>query len=204
MPIVVGGTGLYVNSLVDNFYIPRVVANGKLRESLENKTHLELMSLLQILDPQSAATIDGKNKRRLIRALEVCIFTGKPFSEQKKKGEPMFQFLQIGIEVPRETLYERIDRRIDAMVETGIVKEVEELVKRKFSWDLPSMSGIGYRQFRPYVEKRIPLDECIQNLKRDTRHYARRQLTWFRRGKDNKWCTSYEEAEKLVEDFLKN
>lgn len=204
VPFVVGGTGLYISSLVDNFYIPRVQANIKLRESLEGKTHEELMSLLTILDPECARTIDAKNKRRLIRALEVCIFTGKPFSQQKKKGEPMFRFLQIGIEVPRETLYERIDKRIDSMVEMGVVKEVEELVKKKFSWDLPSMSGIGYRQFRPYVEKKLSLAECIENLKRDTRHYARRQLTWFRREKEIKWCSNYEQAEKLVEDFLKS
>lgn len=204
LPIVAGGTGLYMSALVDNFYIPRVPPNPKLRESLEGKSLEELLSLLQVLDPVSAKSLDAKNKRRLIRALEVCIFTGRPFSEQKKKGEQMFKFLQIGIDVPREKLYERIDTRIDAMVEEGLVKEVEELVKRKFSWDLPSMSGIGYRQFRPFIEKTSSLAECIENLKRDTRHYARRQLTWFRREKGIHWCKDYETAEKMVEDFLKS
>jgi tRNA dimethylallyltransferase len=203
VPFVVGGTGLYVSALVDNFSIPRVAPNGKLRESLEGKTEEELFALLKILDPVCATTIDARNKRRLIRALEVCIFTGKPFSEQKKKGESMFQFLQIGIDVDRELLYSRIDKRIDQMVEEGVVKEVEELVKRKFSWDLPSMSGIGYRQFRPYIEKTLSLAECIENLKRDTRHYARRQMTWFRREKGIRWCERYDQVETLVDQFLK-
>lgn len=203
LPIIVGGTGLYINALVDNFYIPRVPPNTKLRESLESKTHEQLLSLLTILDPESARTIDPNNKRRIIRALEVCIFTGKPFSSQKKKGEQMFWFLQIGIETPREVLYGRIDGRIDLMVKKGILKEVEGLIKRKYSWNLPSMSGIGYRQFKPYLENKITPEECVQNLKRDTRHYARRQMTWFRRSKDIVWCKSYEEAEQRVEEFLK-
>ncbi len=202
VPLVVGGTGLYVNTLVENLAIPRVAANPKLRDSLEEKSLEELNSLLKVLDPESAKTIDGKNKRRLIRALEVCIFTGKPFSEQRKKGETMFQFLQIGVDVPREELYERIDKRIDQMVEQGIVQEVEELVKKKFSWDLPSMSGIGYKEFRPYLEKKVPLQTCIENLKKNTRHYARRQMTWFRRQKDIHWCKTYEQAEQLVQEFL--
>ncbi len=202
LPLVVGGTGLYINTLVDNFYIPRVPANPKLRESLEEKSLEELLSLLNILDPEGAKVIDGKNKRRLIRALEVCILTGKPFSEQKKKGESMFQFLQIGIDVPRDILYERIDARVNTMVKNGILKEVEDLVMKKFSWDLPSMSGIGYKEFRPYLEKKSSLETCMENLKRNTRHYARRQLTWFRREKDIHWCRDYEQAEKLVQEFL--
>lgn len=203
VPFVVGGTGLYSSALIDNFTIPRVPPNTKLRESLESKKNEELFSLLSILDPEGSKTIDAQNKRRLIRALEVCIFTGKPFSSQKKRGEPMFQFLQLGIDVPREELYARIDARIDVMVETGLVHEVEELVKRKYSWDLPSMSGIGYRQFRPYVEGKASLAECVENLKRDTRHFARRQMTWFRREKNIVWCKNYEEAEELVANFLK-
>lgn len=203
VPLVVGGTGLYMSALVDNFTIPRVPPNLKLRQSLEEKRADELVSLLAVLDPESATTLDPKNKRRLIRALEVCIFTGKPFSGQKKRGESMFQFLQIGIDVPREELYQRIDKRIDQMLEQGLLQEVQELVKRKFSWDLPSMSGIGYRQFQPYLAGEISFAQCVENLKRDTRHYARRQMTWFRREKGIVWCQDYEQVEKFVDQFLK-
>lgn len=202
LPMVVGGTGLYISSIVDNFTIPRIPPNSKLRESLEEKSKEDLVKLLEQLDPKTAEIIDRDNKRRMIRALEVCIFSGEPFSAQKKQGEQLFDILQIGVEVERETLYDRINTRIDLMMKQGLLKEVEQLVKKKYSWQLPSMAGIGYRQFRPYFEGTKSLDECIEDLKRDTRHYARRQASWFRRDKRIKWCKSYEEAEALVDAFL--
>lgn len=202
IPFVVGGTGLYLSALINNLYIPRVLPNKKLRESLEEKSKEELRQLLNTLDPKSAETIDPHNKRRMIRALEVCIFTGIPFSEQQNKGEPMFQFLQIGPELPRDQLYARIEQRVDDMIRLGLVKEVEALMKQKYSWNLPSMSGVGYRQLREFLEKTKTLEESVENLKRDTRHFARRQLTWFRRDKNIHWCKSYEEAEALVDKFL--
>ncbi|OIO19313.1 MAG: tRNA (adenosine(37)-N6)-dimethylallyltransferase MiaA [Candidatus Magasanikbacteria bacterium CG_4_9_14_0_2_um_filter_41_10] len=202
IPIVVGGTGLYISSLVDNFHIPHVSPNKKLRQSLEEKPMDELFVLFQRMDPEGAKVIDKQNKRRLLRALEVCILSGEPFSQQKKKGEPLFDILQIGITVPREELHTRIDARVDQMIKLGLVKEVDLLLKQKYSWELPSMSGVGYRQFQEYFEKVKSLDECIDLLKRDTRRFARRQLTWFRRDSSIKWCTSLEEADVLVQSFL--
>ena len=202
LPIVSGGTGLYVHALVDNLSIPKIAPNKKLRASLEEKTNDELMQWLEKLDPVTAQTVDRFNKRRVVRALEVCILSGTPFSEQQKKGEPLFNFLQIGIEVPRDVLYQRISERVDMMMKLGLLKEVEELVKRKYPWSLPSMSGIGYRQFKDYFEKKITLDQAIENLKQDTRRYAKRQLTWFKRDERIKWVEKYEEAEKLVDGFL--
>jgi tRNA dimethylallyltransferase len=202
-PIIIGGTGLYISALVDNLHIPRVLPNKKLRIGLEEKTPAELLQLLKNFDPVSAEKIDPYNKRRLIRALEVCILSGKPFSEQQKKGEPMFQFLQIAPEISRELLYERIDTRVDSMIEKGLIKEVEALIKQKYSWELPSMSGVGYRQFKEYLEGKKTLEQTTEDLKRDTRHFARRQLTWFKRDKTIHWCKTYEEAEALVEKFLK-
>ncbi|MFZ2189520.1 MAG: tRNA (adenosine(37)-N6)-dimethylallyltransferase MiaA [Candidatus Magasanikiibacteriota bacterium] len=203
MPLLVGGTGLYVHSLVENLQIPRIPPNKKLRDSLEEKNNEELMTWLTSLDPKTAETVDPNNKRRLIRALEVCILSGIPFSEQQIKGDPLFDILEIGIEVERETLYERIDNRVQKMFDLGLIKEVEILLKQKYSWELPSMSGIGYRQFKEYFEKKISLDEVKENLKHDTRRYAKRQMTWFRRDEKIKWCKEYEEAEKLVEEFLR-
>lgn len=202
IPIVVGGTGLYINALVDNLQIPRVPANPKLRSSLEDKTNKDLYDLLKNLDPKCAENIDAKNKRRLIRALEVCILTGEPFSAQKRKGESMFNFLQIGVKTERETLHERISLRVDKMLEKGIVEEIKQLLKQKYSWQLPSMSGIGYRQFKNYFEGTETLEEASEKLKRDTRRYARRQMTWFKRDKSIHWCENYKEVEKLAIDFL--
>jgi len=170
---------------------------------LNEKSNEELLSLLKKLDPQTAATVDFKNKRRLIRALEVCIFSGAPFFEQRLKGPALFDFLQIGIDMPREVLYDRINTRIDQMMAAGLLAEVKSLVKHQYSWDLPSQSGIGYRQFRDYFEGKISLDEAVENLKRDSRHYAKRQLTWFKRDKRVQWVESYEEAERMVGEFLK-
>lgn len=202
IPLIVGGTGLYISALVDNLYIPRVLPNKKLRSGLEEKSSEELVQLLHNFDPASATSIDPHNKRRLIRALEVCIMSGQPFSEQKKRGEPMFQFLQIAPEFPREVLYERIEKRIQEMLDSGLIPEVEALIKQKYSWDLPSMSGVGYRQFQQYLTGNKTIEQTIEELKRDTRHFARRQLTWFKRDKNIHWCKTYEEAEALVKQFL--
>lgn len=203
MPIIVGGTGLYVHALVDNLQVPKVSANKKLRESLELKTNQELVQWLEKLDLATVKTVDQNNKRRLIRALEVCILSGSPFSEQQQKGEPLYDFLQIGIDVDRDILYQRIDARVQNMFDLGLLKEVELLMKQKYSWELPSMSGIGYRQFKDYFDKKISLDEVKENLKQDTRRYAKRQLTWFKRDPRIKWCQTYEEAKKLFAEFLK-
>ncbi len=203
LPLVVGGTGLYILSLISNLQIPKVAPNRKLRRSLEEKSCTELMKLLETLDYDASTTVDSKNKRRMIRALEVSILSGTPFSEQKKKGPSLFDFLQIGIEVSREELYKRISDRVDAMMKLGLLKEVEDLLKQKYGWSLPSMSGIGYRQFKGYFEGKHDLDHSIELLKRDTRRYAKRQLTWFKRDKSIKWCKDYKQAEKLVKEFVK-
>ncbi|OGH73818.1 MAG: tRNA (adenosine(37)-N6)-dimethylallyltransferase MiaA [Candidatus Magasanikbacteria bacterium RIFCSPHIGHO2_02_FULL_51_14] len=203
VPMVVGGTGLYISALVDNLYIPRVPPNAKLRKSLDEKKLSELVRLLEQLDPAAAEVIDRQNKRRVIRALEVCIFSGEPFSAQRKKGGQLFDVLEIGIDVPREVLYERIRARVDGMAERGLVREIENLLKQKYSWRLPSMNGIGYRQFRCYFEKTCALEQAIELLKRDTRRYARRQLSWFRRDKRIVWVKEFGEAEKLVAEFLR-
>lgn len=130
IPFLVGGTGLYIQAVVDNLKIPVVKADKKLRKKLEKKTNAQLLAHLKKLDPQTAKAIDANNKRRLIRALEVCLATGKPFSAQRIKGKPFFDILQIGIKVPREELYQKIDRRVEKMIKIGLVEEVKELVEK--------------------------------------------------------------------------
>jgi len=202
VPMIVGGTGLYIHSVVDNLEIPRIAPNRKLRKSLRDKSNEELMKLLEALDPKSAKAVDLNNTRRIIRALEVCILSGTPFSEQQIKGEPIFDVLQIGIDAPREVLYKRINERVDEMMKLGLLEEVKRLFKQKYGWKLSSMSGIGYSQFKGYLEGDYDLDRAIELLKRDTRRYSKRQLTWFKRDDRIKWCKDYKEAEKLAKDFL--
>lgn len=202
LPMLVGGTGLYIKSVVENLLIPAVPPNKKLRYSLEEKTNQELVKLLEKLDPMAVRAIDVDNKRRLIRALEVCIWTGKTFSGQQNKGEPLFDCLQIGLSVPRDELNNRIAERAEKMMERGLLEEVRALVKQRYGWNLPSMSGTGYKQFADYFAKKISLEEAVELLKRDTRRYARRQMTWFKRDTKIKWVSNIEDAAKLVKDFL--
>ncbi|HQF57240.1 MAG TPA: tRNA (adenosine(37)-N6)-dimethylallyltransferase MiaA [Candidatus Magasanikbacteria bacterium] len=204
IPFIVGGTGLYIHSVVDNLNIPRVPPNKKLRESLETKANEELMVWLKKLDPVTAKTVDPNNNRRIIRALEVCILSGKPFSAQQQKGEPIFDILQIAIDQPREVLYDRINKRVDEQIKSGLLKEIKNLLKQKYSWDLPSMSGIGYRQFKDYFEGTMSLEQAIENLKKANRNYAKRQITWFKRDPRIHWVKNFEEADNLILNFLED
>ena len=202
VPFVVGGTGMYIQSFVDNYKMPRVAPNKKLRRSFAEKSIEGLMEWLKQVDPISAEIIDQKNKRRIIRALEVSILSGEPFSSQQKMGEPLFNILQIGIKREKEDLHQNIERRIDEMVEQGIVEEIKSLLKQKYSWDLPSMSGVGYRQFRDHLEGKETLEQALGKLKKETKHFAKKQLTWFKRDQRIKWTETVEDAEKLIEEFL--
>ena len=128
--------------------------------------------------------------------------SGEPFSAQRQKGEPLFDILQIGVEVTREVLHERIEARIDKMMADGLLKEVENLRRQKYGWQLSSMNSIGYRQFKPYFENEAPLEEIVNNLKRETKDFAKRQLTWFRRDPRIVWYNNLADAEAAVAKFL--
>ena len=117
-------------------------------------------------------------------------------------GEPLFNILQIGIKREKEDLHQNIERRIDEMVEQGIVEEIKSLLKQKYSWDLPSMSGVGYRQFRDHLEGKETLEQALGKLKKETKHFAKKQLTWFKRDQRIKWTETVEDAEKLIAEFL--
>ena len=202
IPFIVGGTGLYIDTLVNNFSIPEVKPNLTLRKSLEEKSLAGLQELLKKLDSETYQTIDLKNKRRISRALEVVITTGESFKNKQQKGEKLYETLFIGIDLPRQILYDRINERIELQIKNGLLKEVEKLVQ-KYSWDSPAMSGIGYRQFKDYFAGIISLDQAKEALKQATRQYAKRQLTWFKRNSEINWCKNLNEAEELVKNFLK-
>ena len=201
LPIVVGGTGLYIQSVVDNIEPPRIAANPTLRATLESKSLPELQRMLKRYDPDAAKRIDIKNPRRIIRALEVAIMTGQPFLSQRKKGKPLFDVLEIGINVSRSGLYRRIDERVDEQIRAGLVEEVRGLVAR-YGPDLSALTAIGYRQIILHLNEKMTLDRAVERIKFDTHAYARRQMTWFRRDKRIRWIHNSEEAEPLAVEFL--
>lgn len=202
IPFLVGGTGLYIQSIVDNLDIPDVKPDKKLRNKLEKLSNQELLSQLKKLDPITANSIDFHNKRRLIRALEVCVITKKPFSQQKKKGETLFNTLQIGINPDKKTLEQRISQRADKMIKKGLIKEVENLLE-KYKISLPSLNSIGYTEIIQYLEKKISLDQAKDLINRHSLQYVKRQITWFKRDKRIHWIENESQAEKLIKNFLK-
>ncbi|HHD92393.1 MAG TPA: tRNA (adenosine(37)-N6)-dimethylallyltransferase MiaA, partial [Candidatus Portnoybacteria bacterium] len=153
-PFLVGGTGLYIQSVIDNLSIPSVVPDLKLRHQLEEKSLSELQEMLKKLDFESFQKIDLNNPRRLIRALEVCLKTGQPFSQQTKKGKPLFDFVEIGISLSMDQLEQKINHRVDWMIKNDLIEEVKNLLS-KYPADLPAFSGIGYQEIIQYLQKKI-------------------------------------------------
>ncbi|MBZ9572617.1 tRNA (adenosine(37)-N6)-dimethylallyltransferase MiaA [Patescibacteria group bacterium] len=206
LPFLVGGTGLYIGAVVDNIEFPKVTPQRKLRKELEKKSAKELFEIYKKLDPEGAKFIEKENKRRLVRAIEVCEVTGKPFFEQRKKGKPIFEVLQIGVKLPREELKKRISKRIDKMIELGLEKEVKKLVK-KYGW-ISSLQTIGYQEWLPYFEGKINKKEATaEKIKTHTLQFAKRQETWFKKDKRIKWVPPthhpFRYAEKLIKEFIK-
>ncbi len=201
LPFLVGGTGLYIQAVIDNLAIPQAKPNKKLRNKLEKLTNQKLLSQLKKIDPLTASTIDPHNKRRLVRALEVCLLTKKPFSEQRKKGQSLFNVLQIGLGLNKKTLHKKIDQRVEQMIKMGLIEETKKLV-RKYSFNLPAMSGIGYQEVSQHLQGKISPERAKELIKLHTRQYARRQMTWFKRDQRIKWIKNYSQAEKLIRDFL--
>jgi len=183
-PLLVGGTGQYVRAIVEGWQIPRVAPAPELRARLQAEADLRgavtLHRRLAELDPSAASRIDHRNVRRVIRALEVCIVTGKPISEQQKKVPPPYRVLQVGLTMARDILYVRVDQRVDRMMVSGLLQEVKRLVDDGYGWELPAMSGLGYLQFKPYFEGEADLKDVVAEIKRVTRVLIRRQYNWFR------------------------
>lgn len=206
LPIIVGGTGLYMKALILNLDIPQVPPDLRLRKKLElrirNYGLPALYEDLLKLDPGAKNVVDPKNPRRVVRALEVCLVTGKPFTVGKRQGEPLFQALELGIGIPREDLYKRIDRRVLEMYKEGLLKETKRLLK-KYSPRIPAMSGIGYKEAGEHLAGKISLEEAIIKTQLRTHAYARRQLTWFRKDKKIKWIKTQKQAETAIKRFLR-
>jgi tRNA dimethylallyltransferase len=183
LPIVVGGSGQYVWSVVEGWGIPQVAPDPEFRQRLEERAarggENELYEELRSVDPEAAERIDPRNVRRTIRALEVYQETETPFSQLQRKEAPPFNTLVIGLTIDREELYRRIDLRVDRMIEQGLVEEVKQLVSRGFSFDMPAISSIGYKQIALFLKGEITLAAAIQQTKFETHRLARQQYTWF-------------------------
>lgn len=201
LPILVGGTGLYTKAILENLKIPAVKIDKGLREKLEKTPLEELQRKLSEFDPE-AARITGQNKRRVIRALEVILKTGNNFSSQRLKGSPLWDALQIGIKIPRKELYKRIGKRIDGQIKMGLVNEVKNLVKKYGENAYALRNTIGYKELLTYLRGEITLERAIEEIKKNSRHYARRQITWFKMQPNIHWVQNEREAEKLIRMFL--
>jgi tRNA dimethylallyltransferase len=184
LPLLVGGSGLYVWSLVEGWKIPEVPPDQKLRRQLESRAEQEdsrsLYQELQDIDPVAAAKINPSNVRRIIRALEIYYAIGQPPSQLQHKEAPAFSVLIIGLTQERSELYRKIDGRVDKMIQRGLVEEVEQLLKKGYSSSLPSMSGIGYKQIGQFLRGEMTLPEAIDKIKYETHRLARHQYAWFR------------------------
>ena len=184
LPILTGGTGQYVRAILQNWQIPQHGPDNRLRDDLEligNRIGFDkLYELLRAIDPEAADKIDYRNHRRTIRALEVILNTGKKFSDLREKEEPPYNTFIIGLELPRDVLYHRIDQRVDDMIAQGLVEEVEHLLDEGFGPTLETMRVIGYNEIIAYLKGETKLEDAIAFIKRNTRAYVRRQANWFK------------------------
>ena len=186
-PIVAGGTGLYFRILLEDFDMPRVAPDYDLRAELELKDTKELHKMLMELDEKSAQKIHFNNKVKIIRAIEVCKSTGKPMSQVAGKREAEFDVEWIGLNFEdREKLYDRINLRVDKMIEQGGIEETKSLLE-KHGRVSNFVNTIGYREVLAYLDGEMTLDEAVEELKKNSRHYAKRQLSWFRQNEKINW-----------------
>ncbi len=205
LPIICGGTGFWIDAIVKNIALPEVAPNEKLREQLSDKTLEELFSELEKMDPERAQSIDSKNKIRLIRAIEICRTIGKVPKINTHQRNMNYQFLQIGMDVPREALNEKIKKRLGARFEEGMIEEVEKLHKTaKVSWKRLEAFGLEYRWIARYLQKKVSFEKMQEKLYFDIIHYAKRQMTWFKKDPEIRWLKNYKEIEKEVGGFMKN
>ena len=184
LPIIVGGTGLYFRLLLENYDVPSVEPDYELREELSKLSYGELYSILAEIDRKRADEIEVNDKKKIIRSIELAKQLKKPLSEYKK--EPLYAVEWIGLNYPRDVLYDRINRRVDMMVKDGLVEECEYLLE-KHGRIKNLICTIGYHEMIEYLDGKVSLEEAKEKLKQNTRNYAKRQLTWFRKNSSIKW-----------------
>ncbi len=210
LPVIAGGTGLYVRALLNGLFRSHPVCEETLEQltrEVEKKGPESMYKRLEKCDAKAAKKIHPNDTFRVIRALEVFITTGQKISDFQKKHdfkENRYPHIKIGLYMDREKLYERINKRVDIMLEKGLLNEVKTLVENGYGLDLKSMQSIGYKHMGLYLEKKVDWNEAVRLLKRDTRRYAKRQMTWFRKQTDILWfeCCEFDKAQNRIKDFL--
>lgn len=207
LPIIVGGTGLYIKSLLYPMNFTDAYQDLEYRKQLQETANIKgrdyLYQQLKMVDPSTASRLHPNDVRRVIRALEVYHITGKPmshYSQNLKNMDFRYNTAMIGLVMDRVKLYERINKRVDIMIENGLLNEVKNLLDKGYSRDMISMQGLGYKEIIDYYQGNLSLEEAIYIIKRETRRYAKRQLTWFRAQKGIKWINidEYSSEEDLV------
>lgn len=202
LPIIVGGTGFYIQSIVDDLILPEVPADDNLRKELSTKSLEELVSILEELDPERAKAIDTKNKVRLIRAIEISKTLGKV--PLVKKAESQYDFLQIGLILSPEEIKKKIKKRLLSRIKIGMIEEAEKLHKKGLSFERMRELGLEYRYLADLLEKRISKKEFILKIETAIYQYSKRQMTWFKRDKNIKWFNpkDLKKIEIVVKNFL--
>ncbi len=210
-PILVGGTGLYVDSLIYGISYPEIKTDEKYREELEtiaDKEGLEnLYEKACEIDSEAMKKISPNDKKRILRVLEIYHDTGKTKTELEiisREKENQYEYKVFAIDMPREILYQRIDQRVDKMIESGLIEEVENLLKKYNSFPT-ALQGIGYKEVKEYLDGILTKEEAIEKIKKESRHYAKRQLTWFRKNKNIFWLDGTKDSEynvKIIQDSL--
>lgn len=207
-PIVVGGTGLYVDSLIYEIEYPNIQFDEKYRAKLEKQVEgkglEELYKKAEKIDPEAIQKISKNDKKRILRILEIYHATGKNKTEQEKKSrekEPEFDYLVYGLNMPREKLYKKIDLRVDVMIKQGLIEEVKKVYKkyRKFP---TAMQGLGYKEVVEYLNNNLTKEEMIDKIKQETRRYAKRQMTWFRKNKQTIWLDTENTIQNNIQIIL--
>lgn len=202
LPIICGGTGFYIQSIVDDIVLPEVPPNKKLRKKLDGKSLAELQTILMKLDPERLKNVDTKNPVRLIRAIEIATELGSV--PKIKKNKSQYEFLQIGLTLPDDELKTRIHNRLISRVKGGMVKEAQNLHQKGLSWKKMWALGLEYRYMALYLQDKLTKKEFLEKLETEIWHYAKRQITWFKRDKKIKWHNprNMKNIEKDVKEFL--
>jgi tRNA dimethylallyltransferase len=192
---------MYITATLEGWRIPEVPPDPALRATLEARTNKALLDALRELDPQTAASIDAQNPRRLVRALEVCLITGRPFSELRQKDPPGFDILPYVLTMPREDLYQRADARVESMLERGWIDEAQALIEK--GYDGPSMSALGYPQIGAFLQGELSHEDMATGIKNATHKFIRRQYTWLRGHNPGwQWITRQEDTRAVIEKWL--
>lgn len=186
VPIVVGGTGLYFRVLLENYDLPDVKPDYELRKELSSYSYEELLEILTKLDEKAANSVEKNDKKKLIRYIEIIKLAGKPLDLVRGVKEKEFNVEWVGLNFPREILYDRINKRVDLMIEQGLIDETKKLLQ-KHGRISNITDTIGYREVLSYLDGELSLDEAKDKLKQNTRNYAKRQLTWFRKNEQINW-----------------